>query len=83
MTNACIIEAYTRQMGITGGFHTFAGWKERGYSVKKGEHSNHKLGSWKHTSKKYDDAETHEQKERTSMFMTTAAFFTEDQVEKI
>ena len=83
MINACIIESYTRQMGITGGFHTFAGWKERGYMVKNGEHSNHKIEIWKHTSKQYEDPETLEQREKTAMFMKVAAFFTEDQVEKI
>lgn len=32
--------------------HTFQGWKERGFSVKKGEHAIVKLTIWKHVTKK-------------------------------
>lgn len=61
--------------------HTFTGWKERGYAVKKGEKSFIKIPIWKHRSKKVEkDGEEHE---TSSMFITTAAFFTFAQVEKI
>ena len=32
--------------------HTFKGWKEQGYIVKKGEKSNIKIKIWKHTKKR-------------------------------
>lgn len=62
--------------------HTFAGWKELGYSVKKGEHAIAKITIWKHTSKTVVD-ENNEEREKSSMFMKTAAFFKASQVEKI
>ena len=63
--------------------HTFQGWKERGFKVKKGEKSDIKIPIWKHSSKMVEDKETHEEKEKSSMFMKTAAFFRPDQVERI
>ena len=61
--------------------HTFQGWKERGYVVKKGEKSDIKITIWKHAAKKIevDGEET----ESNSMFMKTAAFFRFSQVERI
>lgn len=67
--------------------HTFNGWKERGFSVKKGEKSNIKFPIWKHTRKMLDtntsDAELNKMNEQineqggqTNMFMKTSAFFT-------
>lgn len=63
--------------------HTFQGWKERGFKVKKGEKSDIKIPIWKYSSKKVEDKETHEEKEKSSMFMKTAAFFRSNQVERI
>lgn len=62
--------------------HTFNGWKERGYSVKKGEKSQIKFPIWKHTSKKVKN-ENDEDEEVTNMFMKMSAFFTLAQVELI
>lgn len=62
--------------------HTFNGWKERGYSVKKGEKSKIKFTIWKCSAKKATD-ENGEESEKTSMFMKLAAFFTKDQVELV
>ena len=60
--------------------HTFNGWRERGYSVKKGEKAVAKFSIWKHTAKKVEvDGE---EEEKTKMFMKTAAFFKFEQVEK-
>lgn len=61
--------------------HTFNGWKELGYKVKKGEHSNIKFSIWKHASKIVE--KDGEEEEKSSMFMKVAAFFTFDQVEPI
>ena len=59
--------------------HTFAGWKARGYSVKKGEHSEIKLTIWKCKPKEIEvDGET---KEVPKMFSRVASFFTAEQVE--
>lgn len=74
--------------------HTFNGWKQRGYVVKKGEKSSIKFPIWKHTTKmlKTDTGNTeldkmnaniNAQGGKTNMFMKTAAFFTFAQVEPI
>lgn len=60
--------------------HTFATWKQLGYSVKKGEHAIAKFMIWKHTSKIVKN-EKNEDEEKTNMFMKTAAFFKLSQVE--
>lgn len=62
--------------------HTFAGWKALGFSVKKGERSEIKFPIWKHTSKTKKNEEGEEEKSE-NLFMTTAAFFTAAQVERI
>ena len=62
--------------------HTFNGWKERGYCVKKGEKSKIKFPIWKHTAKRVEN-ENGEEDEHTSMFMKVSAFFTMEQVEAI
>ena len=74
--------------------HTFNGWKQRGYQVKKGEKSSIKFPIWKHTTKmlKTDtgnaeldkaNAMVNEQGGQTNMFMKVSAFFTAAQVEPI
>lgn len=74
--------------------HTFQGWKDRGYSVKKGEKSQIKFPIWKHTVKFLNtdtgnadldrmNQQINDQGGQTNMFMKTAAFFTFAQVEPI
>lgn len=74
--------------------HTFNGWKQLGYSVKKGEKSSIKFPIWKHTVKflntDTDSAELNkmnaainEQGGQTNMFMKMSAWFTAAQVEPI
>lgn len=58
--------------------HTFAAWKELGFSVKKGEHAVAKFPVWKYRGKK--DEETGEEEGR--MFMKTAHFFALSQVQR-
>jgi hypothetical protein len=60
--------------------HTFAAWKARGFSVKKGEHAVAKFAIWKHATKTVEDDDGNE-KETSRMFLKTAAFFTASQVE--
>ena len=74
--------------------HTFNGWKQRGYQVKKGEKSSIKFPIWKHTTKMLNtdtgNAELDKMNEavnaqggETNMFMKMSAFFTPAQVEPI
>lgn len=67
--------------------HTFNGWKDRGYNVKKGEKSNIKFPIWKYTVKQKADEEKTgnpiEDAPTTNMFMKMASFFTFAQVEPI
>jgi hypothetical protein len=74
--------------------HTFQGWKDHGYQVKKGEKSSIKFPIWKHTTKMLktdtDSAELNkmnqainEQGGQTNMFMKMSAWFTAAQVEPI
>lgn len=74
--------------------HTFNGWKQRGYAVKKGEKSSIKFPIWKHTTKFLStdtgseavdkmNANINAQGGESRMFMKTAAFFTSAQVEPI
>lgn len=74
--------------------HTFNGWKQRGFQVKKGEKSSIKFPIWKHTTKmlKTDtgnaeldkmNAAVNEQGGQVNMFMKVSAFFTPAQVEPI
>lgn len=62
--------------------HTFAHWKERGYSVKKGEHAIAAFPIWKYTSKAAGASEE-EAQEKGYCFMKKAFWFKASQVEKI
>lgn len=61
--------------------HTFNGWKERGYCVKKGEKSKIKFPIWKHTSKTFE--KDGEEVKKDKMFAKVSAFFTFDHVEPL
>lgn len=65
--------------------HTFNGWKERGYSVKKGAKAVAKFPIWKYTEKQKDEEELTgnplEDAPVSHMFMKMSAFFTFEQVE--
>ncbi len=63
--------------------HTFKGWKEQGYIVKKGEKSTIKFQIWKHTIKKSKSEDDSTEIEEEKMFMKLSSFFTPKQVEKI
>lgn len=67
--------------------HTYEGWKARGYQVKKGSKAVAKFAIWKFAVQKNKKQETEEKKEGETgtgrMFMKVAAFFTDEQVEKI
>lgn len=70
--------------------HTFAAWKELGYSVKKGQHAVATIMIWKYREKKQTvemtNVETGESSEQeidvSKMFRKQAFFFSASQVEK-
>lgn len=97
MTNAEII--YTNQMLLASDgilkveddeiqpIHTYAGWQRLGYQVKKGEKAVAKFAVWKYLKKKDEDVseevDGEEKKNNGKCYMKVAAFFTDEQVEKI
>lgn len=73
-----------KEIEVPEDIHTFNGWKERGYSVKKGEKSQIKISIWKYTVKKIETENKDgnaEESEQSKMFMKLSAFFTPSQVE--
>lgn len=84
MTNVEIITAEAALIGYPyngENLFTFQEWKERGYSVKKGEHAFIKTKLWKFKKVK-DEQEDGEENEKRFV-LATAALFTPEQVEKI
>ena len=75
-----------RELELPEEIHTFNGWKERGFVVKKGEKSKIKICIWKYTEKKKNENELTgnelEDAPTTNMFMKVSAFFTREQVEE-
>lgn len=65
--------------------HTYAGWRECGYQVKKGQKAIATFNIWKCSKKKKNDKEneSEEKEEKEYMFLTKAFFFSRNQVEKI
>lgn len=76
-----------KQLEMPEEIHTFNGWKERGFSVKKGEKSQIKFPIWKYTKKEKAEEEKTgnpiEDAPKTNMFMKMSAFFTMAQVERV
>ena len=62
--------------------HTFLAWKEKGYSVRKGEKAVAKFTIWKYVNDKIE-TEDGEAETRGKCFMKCAAFFSAAQVEKM
>lgn len=69
--------------------HTYAGWKTLGFQVKRGAKAVAKFPVWKFyaKSKKQDEIDEEsvddEVVNKGRMFMKVAAFFTDEQVERI
>lgn len=61
--------------------HTYQAWKRAGYQVKKGEKAIAKFPIWKFIMDKNTDGSDDE--ESGKMYMKVAAFFSDEQVEKI
>lgn len=68
---------------------TFAGWKRRGYSVKRGEHAVFKTKIWKPSKFKATDEELETMDisqldndgKYKKLILVNASFFTDEQVE--
>lgn len=63
----------------TEAIHTYQTRKALGYQVQKGQKAIAQIRIWKHTVKHIEDTD----RDETKMFMKTAHFFSEAQVEKI
>lgn len=65
--------------------HTFNGWKQLGFKVKKGEHAVARFTIWKYSSKWALEVETEEGEKRAvaagKMFLKESCWFTFKQVE--
>lgn len=85
MTNMEIIATEAALIGFPyngENLFTFQEWKERGYSVKKGEHAIIKTRLWK--PKKHSENKQEEGDEiRRRFFLANAALFSFEQVEPI
>lgn len=85
ITNANIIQQAWASLVMDGiikpdeEIHTFQGWKDRGYMVKRGEHAITRLTIWKYAGKK--DKESEEEKDG-HCFLKNSCFFATSQVEK-
>ena len=81
ITNTEIMSRYRLENNIPESVHlyTFGDWKKKGYHVKKGERSRHKLSLWTKAKTITDE----NGKERTKCYMRTAYLFEDSQVEKI
>lgn len=67
--------------------HTYNGWKDLGYQVKKGEHAKATFHIWKYSGKKGEEAKSEEangeEESGGKCWMRKAFWFTFDQVEKV
>jgi hypothetical protein len=84
MNNVTIIEGEKALRGIEVEVDTFAGWKYRGYKIKKGEHAVFQTKIWKLSKVKIETKNENgeEQQEAGSRFILVPAhFFTAEQVE--
>lgn len=61
--------------------HTFSGWKQLGYRVKKGEKATAAFSIWKYINRKTQDIDN-EEKTKPTMRLVKSYFFTKEQVEK-
>ena len=67
---------------------TFAGWKRRGFIVKKGQKAVFQTKIWKPCKFKKEEAEQKDDAEQTEqnrkkLILVNASFFTDEQVERV
>ena len=70
--------------------HTFKGWKERGYNVRKGQKAKLKCDIWRYKkqvntvpAKKENGEETEQEIDTSHYYKKLSAFFTGEQVERV
>lgn len=63
--------------------HTYAGWKERGYQVRRGQKAVASFPIWKYTKGKTKDMDEEEAQANGYCFMKNSSWFTEEQVDPI
>ena len=80
ITTKQIMEMYRAENNIPNEVElfTFAAWKERGYTVRKGEHAKHKVNLWK-----YRERENKDGMKNGYCIHRTMNLFTREQVEPI
>jgi hypothetical protein len=83
MTNSEIIEKEKMFNGIDCEAHTYAGWLQIGYQVKKGEKASFSTKIWNRGNKKENNNEEVKQEGTGYYYMKLSHFFTINQVEKI
>lgn len=92
MTNAQIVYNATVGLILNGvitpdqEIHTFAGWKERGFKVRKGEHAVARFSIWKYAGGKGKD-DNGEEVETVELggrcFLKESCWFSSAQVEPV
>lgn len=85
MTNLQILISECSARGITEEVHTFARWKQLGYSVKKGEHALFSTSLWKQCKgRRKDNEEISDNSEPTGRcYLCKSYLFGRSQVEEI
>ena len=89
MTNYQIIEKAKVALVMSGKIeaedeiHTFQGWKERGFKVRKGEHAITRFSIWKYTSKVVATKDDGTEISKDSCFLKDSCWFSTKQVEAI
>lgn len=63
--------------------HTFNGWKDLGYKVKKGEHAKARFSIWKYSADKIETEGGEEKQGRGHCFLKESCWFTAAQVELV
>lgn len=72
-----------KELPVPEAIHTYNGWLERGFQVRRGEHACCQFSIWKHISKKVsNEEEGSEDQEVGRMIMKLSSFFKASQVDK-
>lgn len=92
MTNETIIRKHQMQLIVAGiitteeDIHTFEGWKQLGYSVKRGEKACARFSIWKMGKKKKTQTTDESEEKQTfdvgNFFLKESCFFSSRQVER-
>lgn len=80
MTNMQIIMGAMVMYGVTEAVDTYAGWKRKGYQVKRGEKAKFNTKIWKPCGKR--KAEDNEE-DTKKLILVNASFFVKSQVEEV